>query len=404
MTIWDGGGNDTYDFSNYTTNLSVNLQPGSWTTVSTAELANLGAGHTAIGNIANAYLNNNNPASLIENAVGGSGADTIIGNAANNKLTGGAGNDTLDGVSGTDTAVYSGPSSAYQVTQNADGSWTVADLRTGSPDGTDTLKNIDFLQFSDTTVAIGTAPPPPPVVQAPVIGSFSPDSASIGDGITNANALTLTGTAQANSTVKVYDGTTLLGSAVANVSGAWSFATAALTDGTHSFTATATDASGNTSAASSVTTVIVDTVAPVTPTISLQSVDSGTAGDGITNVNVISLTGTAEINSTIKVYDGATLLGSATANADGVWNFVADLSDDQIAAPVHTATITGVYGPGHGAPVVLLGTADPNSTVSIYDSANGALVGTVLSGPNGSWHFCRQDRTPPPLQRPPPAR
>ena len=28
MTIWDGGGNDTYDFSNYTTNLSVNLQPG----------------------------------------------------------------------------------------------------------------------------------------------------------------------------------------------------------------------------------------------------------------------------------------------------------------------------------------------------------------------------------------
>ena len=390
MTIWDGGGNDTYDFSNYTTNLSVNLQPGSWTTVSTAELANLGAGHTAIGNIANAYLNNNNPASLIENAIGGSGTDTLIGNAANNKLTGGAGNDTLDGVSGTDTAVYSGPSSAYQVTQNADGSWTVADLRTGSPDGTDTLRNIDFLQFSDTTVAIGTAPPPPPVVQAPVIGSFSPDSASIGDGITNANVLTLTGTAQANSTVKVYDGTTLLGSAVANVSGAWSFATAVLTDGNHSFTATATDASGNTSAASSVTTVIVDTVAPVTPTISLQSVDSGTAGDGITNVNVISLTGTAEINSTIKVYDGTTLLGSATANADGVWNFVADLSDDQIAAPVHTASITGVYGPGHGGPVVLLGTADPNSTVSIYDSANGALVGTVLSGPSGSWHFCRQ--------------
>ena len=34
MTIWDGGGNDTYDFSNYTTNLSVNLQPGGWTTVS----------------------------------------------------------------------------------------------------------------------------------------------------------------------------------------------------------------------------------------------------------------------------------------------------------------------------------------------------------------------------------
>ena len=34
MTLWDGGGNDTYDFSNYTTNLSVNLQPGGWTTSS----------------------------------------------------------------------------------------------------------------------------------------------------------------------------------------------------------------------------------------------------------------------------------------------------------------------------------------------------------------------------------
>ena len=157
-TVWDGGGNDTYDFSNYTTNVTVNLQPGSWTTMSTAQLANLGAGHTAIGNIANAYLFNNNPASLIENAVGGTGSDLITGNIANNKLTGGAGADTLDGVSGTDTAVYSGASTSYQVTQNADGSWKVVDLRAGSPDGTDTLRNIDFLQFSDTTVAVGAVP------------------------------------------------------------------------------------------------------------------------------------------------------------------------------------------------------------------------------------------------------
>ena len=139
MTVWDGGGNDTYDFSNYTTNLSVNLQPGGWTTASTAQLAYLGNGHYAIGNIANALLYENNPASLIENAIGGSGNDTITGNTANNKITGGAGNDHLDGLGGTDTAVFSGLSTNYQITQNADGSWTVADLRSGSPDGTDTL-------------------------------------------------------------------------------------------------------------------------------------------------------------------------------------------------------------------------------------------------------------------------
>ena len=160
MAVWDGGGNDTYDFSNYATNVTVDLQPGSWTTASTAQLAYLGGGHYAAGNIANSYMFNNNPASLIENAVGGSGNDSLTGNTANNKLTGGAGNDTLDGASGTDTASYSGPSDAYQVTQNADGSWQVVDLRTGSPDGTDTLKNIEYLQFANNTLAIGPMQPP----------------------------------------------------------------------------------------------------------------------------------------------------------------------------------------------------------------------------------------------------
>jgi hypothetical protein len=52
--------------------------------------------------------------------------------------------------------------------------------------------------------------------------------------------LALTGTAEANSTVKVYDGTKLLGTATANGSGAWSYTTGTLLDATHSFTATAT--------------------------------------------------------------------------------------------------------------------------------------------------------------------
>jgi serralysin len=187
MTVWDGGGNDTYDFSNYTTNVTVNLQPGSWTTASTAQLAYLGGGHYAAGNIANSYLFNNNPASLIENAVGGSGNDSLTGNTANNKLTGGAGNDTLDGVSGTDTAIYSGPSDAYQVTQNADGSWQVVDLRTGSPDGTDTLKNIEYLQFANTTLAIG--PMQPPAGQTSITSAGSTQTTTV-SATTSSNALT----------------------------------------------------------------------------------------------------------------------------------------------------------------------------------------------------------------------
>jgi hypothetical protein len=60
--------------SNYTTNLTIDLNPGAWTTASTTQLASLGSGHYAAGNIANALLYQGNVAALIENAVGGSGS------------------------------------------------------------------------------------------------------------------------------------------------------------------------------------------------------------------------------------------------------------------------------------------------------------------------------------------
>ena len=63
------------------------------------------------------------------------------------------------------------------------------------------------------------------------IASFSPDTGTVGDGVTTASVLTLSGTAEANATVKVFDGATLLGSAVANGSGAWTYTTAALANG-----------------------------------------------------------------------------------------------------------------------------------------------------------------------------
>jgi serralysin len=153
LTIWDGGGIDTYDFSNYATDLDVNLQPGQWTTASSDQLANLGNGHFAAGNIANALQYQGNPASLIENVIGGSGDDAIAGNAADNLFAGGAGNDVLDGRSGVDTVVFSGNASDYSLVTNADGTISVTDLRAGTPDGTDLLKNIQYLQFKDVIVA-----------------------------------------------------------------------------------------------------------------------------------------------------------------------------------------------------------------------------------------------------------
>lgn len=107
LTVWDGGGIDTYDFSNYTTNLSVNLAPGAWTTTSSTQLAKLhyNGAKVAEGNIANALLYKGDLRSLIENAKGGSGADLIAGNEANNTLTGNGGNDSLIGAAGKDTLI-----------------------------------------------------------------------------------------------------------------------------------------------------------------------------------------------------------------------------------------------------------------------------------------------------------
>jgi len=86
--VWDAGGIDTFDFSGYGQNQTIDLRAGAFSSVG-----------GLIGNVSIAV------GVTIENAIGGSGADTIIGNDAANTLTGGAGNDFLNGGAGADTMV-----------------------------------------------------------------------------------------------------------------------------------------------------------------------------------------------------------------------------------------------------------------------------------------------------------
>jgi serralysin len=101
-TIWDGGGIDTYDLSAYVDDLDVDLAPGGHSRFSATQTASLASGVTASGNIYNALLHQGDLRSLIENAIGGAGNDTLRGNQANNTLTGGDGGDTLSGNEGRD--------------------------------------------------------------------------------------------------------------------------------------------------------------------------------------------------------------------------------------------------------------------------------------------------------------
>ena len=135
FAAWDAGGTDTFDFSGYAQAQKIDLGQGNFSDVGGLK-----------GNVTIAF------GAVIENAIGGSGADNIIGNAADNRLTGGGGNDVLNGGAGTDTAVFSGARASYTLTTNADGSVTVVDTRPGSPDGTDQLISIERYQFSDALV------------------------------------------------------------------------------------------------------------------------------------------------------------------------------------------------------------------------------------------------------------
>ncbi|MBB4376196.1 FG-GAP-like repeat-containing protein [Bradyrhizobium sp. SBR1B] len=165
-TVWDGGGVDTYDLSNYATNLSINLNPGASSVFSSVQLAYLGNGHYASGNVYNAYLYNGDARSYIDNAIGGSGNDAIVGNAiantlngggSNDTITGGAGNDTIIGGAGTDTAVYSGNEANYAISYNSTTqTFNIVDQRSGSPDGTDTVAGVENFHFGDGTIASAT--------------------------------------------------------------------------------------------------------------------------------------------------------------------------------------------------------------------------------------------------------
>lgn len=152
--LWDGGGVDTITGAQQTQPITLYLEPGYWGFIGAKNELLARPGQITI-----------NFGTVIENAIGGRGNDTITGNGVENNLLGEngndilkglAGNDTLDGGAGFDTAAYSHARSEFTITrQAAVGStpsfnFTVQD-KTGA-EGTDTLVSIERLQFSDIAV------------------------------------------------------------------------------------------------------------------------------------------------------------------------------------------------------------------------------------------------------------
>lgn len=144
LAIWDGGGIDTLDFSGYAHDQVITLVSG--------EFSDVGG---STGNISIAY------GAVIENAIGGSGDDSIYGNDANNVINGGAGNDTLygsagsdtlDGDTGNDTVIYNYNISAFLVSLVNSVSVTLAHIADG---WTDTVRNVETFIFNNVEYTFG---------------------------------------------------------------------------------------------------------------------------------------------------------------------------------------------------------------------------------------------------------
>ena len=85
--------------------------------------------------------------------LGTANKDKIYGYDGNDQIEGAPGNDSIDGGEGLDTATYSGSYGSYTLTHQLNGSFLVTDSVSGR-DGTDTLTNVERLQFSDAKVAL----------------------------------------------------------------------------------------------------------------------------------------------------------------------------------------------------------------------------------------------------------
>ena len=80
------------------------------------------------------------------------GNETAYGYAGKDTIEGGAGNDIIDGGAGVDTAIYKDSSSAYTLTTNDDGTFSVVHSSPSegfADEGSDTLTSIEKMQFSD---------------------------------------------------------------------------------------------------------------------------------------------------------------------------------------------------------------------------------------------------------------
>ncbi|EDV0262168.1 BapA prefix-like domain-containing protein [Salmonella enterica subsp. salamae] len=362
----------------------------------------------------------------------------ITGNLVSGQLTNDA-TPTLNGrgEAGATINVYldGNPASIGTTTVNSDGTWSFTPQtpiangnHTLTLSATDPAGNSSAVS-SGFVLTIDAAPP-----AAPVIASVADNTAPVtgivpNGGSTNETRPTLSGTGEAGATLSIYNGSALVGTTQVQANGSWSFTPAtSLGAGVWNLTATATDAAGNTSAASETRSFTIDTTPPAAPVIDTVYDGTGPITGNLSSGQITDearpvISGTREANTTIRLYDNGTLLAEIPADNSSSWRYTPDAS---LATGNHVITVIAVDAAGNASPVsdsvnfvvdttppltpvitsvsddqapgfgtiangqttndptpTFSGTAEAGATITLYE--NDTVIGTTTAQPDGAW-------------------
>ncbi len=242
---------------------------------------------------------------------------------------------TMSGTAEADATidVYVNGTLVGQATADGTGAWSytfASDLAEGdnaiTTTATDAVGNTSDLSTSYSLTIDTTAPTQPPAAGL----DSSANTGSTSDLITSESMPSISGAAEANSTVEIFIDGTSVGAAVADSSGNWTFTlpSGALSEDENVITLTSTDTAGNTSTVSDSLTITLDTIIPTI------AIDSTLMGDNMFNdaeSTVVVLSGTTtDVDDgqtvTLGVSDGDTTLSFTTTVTSDTWSVTGDLS------------------------------------------------------------------------------
>jgi hypothetical protein len=217
---------------------------------------------------------------------------------------------------------------------------------------------------------------------APVIASFSPDTGVQGDGLTSGNsahAITLAGTADAGTTVTVYDGSTSVGKTTAAADRSWSLPTPALSDGTHSFTATATNAHRDSSIPSAAFAVRIDTTPPSLTPVANQTEEAMSAAGAPAS---FAATATDLVDGTDPVVfkEGNATVHSGDTFSLGTHTITASATDAAGNTASETFAIKVVSSAG---PTIAINPINGNDVLNSLEAQQDLVIGGTSSGVAG---------------------